>query len=526
MLKGIKNLKTKTKLVIGFFVVTAFFLVAVAVAGVELNNINNAYINVVDVNQNIVEDMGQESETIVTMSVDIKGYLLYKDDTYYNDYLKSRDDFNKSITDVANLLELDGQKVDLSQLKQYESDYYVMAQEMVSTSKNKGFDEATKFASEKGRPIIEKLTPEINRITDDQKKVLKHESDDNTAHMKYILYTLIIMSIIAIIVAVSVTISISSFVTSPIAELKSVMQKVADGDLRSKCGYDSKDELGSMSIAFNSMVDSLVQIIARINDCASGLMSSTQQISATTEQIASGSEEQASAAQVINQLASEMAGAIEEVAKSSEHAAEYSQRAVEVAKNGGESVNNSIKGMDEINKKISELEKNSQQIGDIVSVIDDVAEQTNLLALNAAIEAARAGDAGKGFAVVADEVRKLAERSSEATKDIALLIKNIQVNTIDTVKAVNNGEGLTKQLGEAFGNIIKSIEATASRVSEIAAASEEQAAQSTEVVNAVQNIVSVTEETSAGAQETAATSQDIAKMAENLVATVKRFRLE
>jgi methyl-accepting chemotaxis protein len=181
--------------------------------------------------------------------------------------------------------------------------------------------------------------------------------------------------------------------------------------------------------------------------------------------------------------------------------------------------------MEEVNGQVSLLAEDSNKIGEIIEVIDDIAEQTNLLALNAAIEAARAGDQGRGFAVVADEVRKLAERSGEATKQIATIIKGMQENTARSVKAVSNGMVESHQTGKAFENIVAMVAQTESKVTEIAAASEEQAAQTEAVMGAIQNISTTSQEAAAASEETAATSQSLANLAEELNGSISVFKI-
>lgn len=525
MVNLLKDMKIKAKLISGFSIVIVFFLIAISATFINIKQAEEQYTGLLEVNQKILLTITELEEAITKMSLNMRGYLVYHDDKFYNDYLKQRDIYAEDIKLLEQLFSQDNQKVDLSKLNKLEQDYYLMAQEILEKGKMKDYEGASKVAVDKGRGIAENFAQEISKHTEEQKVIIEEEIKESSKKINYTLTILLSLAAIAVVVAIIATLTISYFVNSPISELNTVMQKVADGDLRIKSRYESKDELGSMTNAFNLMLESLKDIITKINDSSVSLLSSTQQISASTQQIAAGSEEQANASQAINTLTNEMASAIEEVAKSAEQGAISSHQAVEVAKKGAELATQSVSGMDAINERINALEVNSQQIGEIVNVIDDVAEQTNLLALNAAIEAARAGDAGKGFAVVADEVRKLAERSSAATKDIAQLIKSIQKNTGDTVKVVMEGTTLTKHVGSAFEDIVKAVEVTSAKVSEIAAASEEQAAQATEVVNSVQSIVSITEETSAGAEETAATSQEISRMAEELSRTVSRFRL-
>lgn len=181
--------------------------------------------------------------------------------------------------------------------------------------------------------------------------------------------------------------------------------------------------------------------------------------------------------------------------------------------------------MENLSSQMKLLEKDSQKIGRIIEVIDEISEQTNLLALNAAIEAARAGDQGRGFAVVADEVRKLAERSGEATQQIAGIIKGMQHNTDQSLRAMEHATTQTSKTGQTFQSIVRMVSDTADQVTEIAAASEEQAAQTVEVMRAVETIAAASEESAAAAEETASSSQTLAHLAEELNHHINYFRV-
>ena len=195
----------------------------------------------------------------------------------------------------------------------------------------------------------------------------------------------------------------------------------------------------------------------------------TQDTQSITNQLAEASEHQAQEIAGASTAMNEMAQSIDQVSANASESAEVAQRSVQIASNGAQVVNRSIEGMDtireqiqETSKRIKRLGESSQEIGNIVSLINDIADQTNILALNAAIQASMAGEAGRGFAVVADEVQRLAERSASATKQIETLVKTIQTDTNEavismeqTTTEVVRGANLAKDAGIALDEIQK-----------------------------------------------------------------------
>ncbi|KIL38667.1 hypothetical protein SD70_25190 [Gordoniibacillus kamchatkensis] len=335
----------------------------------------------------------------------------------------------------------------------------------------------------------------------------------------------IIVIVAALVIALLAGVAIARSIVRPLHRVLEVLGKVAEGDLRETADIDSRDEIGLLAKALDHTVGSLKKTIGGILTSAENVSAAAEQISASSQEIASSSSVQASEAQTINELFKELSIAINSVAESAEQASELSGRTRSVAQEGGNVVRHSIEGMNTIKRQMSLLEEDSNKIGEIISVIDDIADQTNLLALNAAIRAARAGEQGRGFAVVADEVRKLAERSSEATKQITAIIKGMQENTKHSVNAVSEGAAASQQTGDSFETILAVVNDTAHKVTEIAAACEEQAAQSAEVMGSIEKISAGTEEAAASSQECASTSQSLAQLALELNRAVAAFRL-
>jgi len=234
-----------------------------------------------------------------------------------------------------------------------------------------------------------------------------------------------------------------------------------------------------------------------------------------------------------------MSSTVTQVSDNSRQASENAKEAGDLARNGGVVVADTVKVIQGVadatrdtSAKIEELGRSSDQIGQIIGVIDDIADQTNLLALNAAIEAARAGEQGRGFAVVADEVRKLAERTTQSTKEIAQMIKTIQEETKKAVSAmtagtdkVDAGVESAREAGAALEKIIHSADGVQDMVTNIATAATEQASATEQVNSNMEQIAKMVHQSSIGAQESARACQDLSNLALDLQQLVGRFKL-
>jgi methyl-accepting chemotaxis protein len=325
----------------------------------------------------------------------------------------------------------------------------------------------------------------------------------------------------------------------PVKDGSEVLAEMAKGDLTVQVEKDYQGDHQMLKESINTVATSLGRALSEVAGAVAATASASSEISSSTEQMASGAQTQTA-------QTSEVAGAVEEMTKTildnsrnASEAAETAKRAKASAEQGGRVVKDTVEGMqriaDVVDKSagiVKSLGQSSAQIGEIVTVIDDIADQTNLLALNAAIEAARAGEEGRGFAVVADEVRKLAERTTKATSEIAQMIKKIQRETAGAVtsmeegtREVKRGMALADKAGASLEDIMDVSQKVTDMVMQIAAASEQQSSASEQISRNVETISSVTSQTASAIQQVARAAEDLNRLADKLQHLTSTFKL-
>ncbi|MEC1176920.1 methyl-accepting chemotaxis protein [Metasolibacillus meyeri] len=372
----------------------------------------------------------------------------------------------------------------------------------------------------------------------------------------------IVALVVIIIVSILAIIYTRRSIILPLIRITKSTNVIATGDLTEpNMQVETKDEIGQLAMAFNTMKDSLKSLIGNVQSNAEQLSAAAEELSASTEQVTATSTDvtlrvsntSASTQEAAN-AANESARAMEETAVGVQRIAEFAQTlhsnsetARSTANNGGtiiqhakeqiETINDSTV---QVNELVQKLAQQTEEISDMTKVITEITEQTNLLALNAAIEAARAGEHGKGFAVVADEVRKLAEQSKNSANKIVTLTTEIQVDTESVEKAVNNsllsvkdGVRIMGEAGEAFQAIGGAIEEMTTQIEEISATSQQLSASAEQVSASVNDIASGTTESAtdiemiaAAMEEQSATMEQVSDVAISLSENAQELQLE
>ena len=323
-----------------------------------------------------------------------------------------------------------------------------------------------------------------------------------------------------------------------ILRLMNELQTVAEGDLTQQATV-TEDITGAIADSVNYTVEELRTLVSQVQGTVSRVTETTQQVEATSTELLAASTEQLHEIRQTGEAVLQMATRINEVSAQAQETVDVARQSLEAAETGRQAVQNTIGGMNSIREQIQETSKrikrlgeSSQEIGEITELISDITEQTNVLALNAAIQAASAGEAGRGFSVVAEEVQRLAERSGDATRQIAALVKTIQTDTQDAVAAMERStQGVVEgtKLSDAAGSALNDIDRVTRELSNLIAQISSQASHEAESANVVaaniQHIFAVTEQTGEGTRSTAQMVRELSKTAEELKQSVARFKI-
>jgi methyl-accepting chemotaxis protein len=453
---------------------------------------------------------------------------------------KDLDDHVKTITDnlAANAsLEIDGLSKEMSRVQPSLEAYVKSANDQVKLrEEGKQIPEASwnHFCI-----AFSQLEEDLAKVSDIIEAANMNAAREQADELKQSSFIALGAAGLASVILSAFSFGIIRSVTRPITACVAVFEKLAAGDLSQNMPVTSNDEIGVLARAADSMTASMRTMIREVRIASESVAATAAEISASGDHVEKASQEQATGIVSLASTIKEVANAADQVAHQCELASSQARSAGDIAEEGGKTVGEAIQGMQSIEQSVRtsaetilDLGKRSEEIGHIISVIDEIADQTNLLALNAAIEAARAGEHGRGFAVVADEVRKLADRTTSATEQIAKSINAIRTDTDRAVSQMNEGtqrvgEGVNRatQAGAGLDSILQASGKVRNMIETIASAAEEQRASSTHVAELIAQISDRSREASAAVSESVSAGSALAHKADDLRTLVSRFKV-
>ena len=553
-----RNLSISKKLIVTFAIIIALFLSTVVVAIQSITSVtdkfsifhDNSFVAAVE-SMNVRRGL-QELERLVLVTASADSTAEAKEDSAgIPDALTK---LNASMDNLEAVLLEDVDKIqNLRDLLAQGKAVRERIVELAGTDQT----EALALYHDQYAPIVQQARDIAGVIGDNVTERSDNYYDQSEVSAKNGFTIAIGISAAALLITVVLCVYIVRSITRPIREIEGATKRLALGDLSVSISYQSRDELGSLANNTRILIESLRTYIGNISsvlgtmadgDLAVGvdidylgdfapikasmeriltsLNDTLLQIYQASQQVASGSDQVASGAQSLAHGSTEQASSTEELSATINEISLQTRQNAQNAQIANKMVNATMQEIDNGNQQMQllvsamdDISKTSNQIGKIIKTIDDIAFQTNILALNAAVEAARAGAAGKGFAVVAEEVRNLAGKSAEAVKDTTALIES-------TIHAVQNGTSTVDATEKSLALIVEKAQSVSSLVSEIAEASNAQAAAVMQTTQGIEQISSVVQSNSATAEESAAASEELSGQAAMLQQLISQFRLK
>ncbi|OGC21608.1 hypothetical protein A3J90_08485 [candidate division WOR-1 bacterium RIFOXYC2_FULL_37_10] len=371
------------------------------------------------------------------------------------------------------------------------------------------FEKASNYLKELQAKLANNLDDMMTLFYGNMLKEMNVSAQAEKYNLRYVSFIAFLVFILGFVFVFMISKIITSQINVLIKFARAFSEKKK---LTQKIAVMSKDELGELAEAFNSLMENLAKSIRQMRDASFQLTSASTQIQAATEQQASGAAQQSSAISEISTTLQQFAATASQIAVNSQHVNEAAEKTLagikEIDKKVGETA-----------KKISTLREKTQTIENISSIIDEISEQTNLLSLNASIEAARAGEAGRGFAVVAEEIRKLAEKARPSTEEIRHLVGEIQSETNAVIVGIEDAIKWT-----AKG--LQMMQSTVEESKEIDMATQQQRSAAAQVVKAMQNVDLVVKQFVASIKESALSANDLTLLSEKIKGSISQFKIE
>ncbi|MAK56117.1 MAG: methyl-accepting chemotaxis protein [Pusillimonas sp.] len=517
-MKGLRNLKVRTKLIGGFLIVAAIAAIIGVVGMRSMQEINHLTQRMYEEEFIGLRHASEADRQIIAAGRALRSTLLTSTaDAYRSEYFSIDNHFMSArlaLEDLGKTAMSERGKKRVSDAQEALEAYIKVARDVVSDdpSVSLGRLDTIERVFTEMRPMGDEAESLIKRIVYDQQDDAKAATRQIQTIFQQTLLVMVVLTAIGVLIAIALGLLITRGFTRQLGgepnDVARIAGSIAKGNLNNSIKVPKRAQ-GSIMHAMHLMQESLRKVVGAVRTSSDHIATGTTQIAAGNTDLSQRTEEQAANLTETAAAMEELASTVKSNAEVAQQAAHMATSASKSATQGGDVVQNVVTTMQEINTS-------SRQIVDIISVIDSIAFQTNILALNAAVEAARAGEQGRGFAVVASEVRGLAQKSASAAKDIKNLIDN-------SVKKVDAGSQLVDEAGTAMQDIVNQVQRVTDLINEISAATTEQTSGINQINDAILQLSDVTQQNAALVQQSAAASDSLKAQANRLVEVVNLF---
>jgi methyl-accepting chemotaxis protein len=524
------NWKVRTKLLFGFFVLTAL---NASLGMFGIRNMGAIQEKFEFVQNNHTEPRvraWQARNAMFNIRIHVLAYLLETNSQEMQKIeAQTRDldvEVEQNLAEVGKAQLSEEEKIALGDVESRWWMYKSGREQVLSLARNGKKDQARELAMGQVGSSFSGIVEAMDRFRTSKQKASDQALAESAHAYSSASETTFVAIIFVVLLSLLFGYMIAGMISNPLREVVGMLADVRQGDLTARVTVSSRDEVGQMGEALNQTLEKMSVALRSIGQNSQALASSSEELGAVSHQMSANAEETATQSNVVSAAAEHVTKNLQTVATATE---EMSASIKEIAKNANEAAKvatSAVKTAETTNATVAKLGESSAEIGQVIKVITSVAQQTNLLALNATIEAARAGEAGKGFAVVANEVKELAKETAKATEDISQKIEAIQTDTKGAVEAIAQISGIINQINDISNTIASAVEEQTATTNEIARSVQEGAKGGSQVAENIAAVAQAAKSTTQGASDTQTAASELARMATELQKVVGQFKYD